>query len=126
MSTRLIAIKMPQRQRASRVAATVRIPHKPRSYADADGRIVTRSTIYTYAISADGTGMIKIGKSADVDARVRQLQTACPVALRVVAVWTGDIERQLHERFSSERRHGEWFALTEEAIALVANDPQAQ
>jgi hypothetical protein len=35
----------------------------------------------TYAVEAVGTGMVKIGRARDVEERIRDLQTACPVEL---------------------------------------------
>lgn len=69
---------------------------------------------YLYAVT-DGD-RIKVGFSSDVGARLKDLQTGCPGALRVV--WTcycaesrGEArtqERKLHRAISRFRSRGEW------------------
>lgn len=76
--------------------------------------------MYVYFIeTATKPKLIKIGKSNDVDARLAQLQTACPVPLSVRHVITCDsetnafeVEKLLHSVFSSLRTNGEWFKST--------------
>ena len=64
----------------------------------------------------DGRGNIKIGVSQDVDERLHQLQTANPNKLEVVMCLhvprldhAYAIETELHKRFGSHRKNGEWF-----------------
>lgn len=74
--------------------------------------------------------LVKIGKSADPDARVRTLQTAAFMRLRLLAVadiaseaQSYEIERRLHEQFAWSRKRGEFFrtsAPLRELIAAVA------
>lgn len=54
----------------------------------------------------------KIGRSTDVRKRINNLQTGTSADLFLHAMEPGSsaLERQLHQKFSSERRTGEWFA----------------
>ncbi len=64
----------------------------------------------TYVIQAVSGGPIKIGRTAsDPKKRLRELQTGSPEPLRIVHVFDGDHERELHDRLSAYRLHGEWF-----------------
>ncbi len=68
-----------------------------------------------YILQAAGTGSYKIGRSDDVEARIKQLQTGCPNTLRLIVKipnW-GYLERETHQRLSRYRIRigkGEWFA----------------
>lgn len=63
-----------------------------------------------------GGKFIKIGYSANIDARMATLATASPVELKFFS-WIIDaepeVESQLHQMFADARRLGEWFAVTE-------------
>ncbi len=54
---------------------------------------------------------IKIGKTVNLHARLKKLQTGSPVRLRVLAYIEGgaDLELEYHSRFAKDRVHGEWF-----------------
>lgn len=66
---------------------------------------------YTYIIGA--AGMVKIGKASDVPSRVGIIQRLSPIPLSLLAVSRDrELEAALHARFSSDRRHGEWFVDT--------------
>lgn len=68
-----------------------------------------KSRIYTYFIAKGWPGPIKIGKSKNPAKRLRQLQTASPERLHLVAYIEGDVEKELHRRFHGDRIRGEWF-----------------
>lgn len=77
-----------------------------------------------YFIEAIGAERIKIGfTSGDPAVRLRDLQTACPFMLRVIAHVRGsmDDEAALHERFASTRAvpGTEWFHITHELRAHI-------
>lgn len=59
----------------------------------------------------NGSGVVKIGKSSDVKARLSSIQTGYPRQLQVLHIesGSGDIEGWLHTRFADFRLHGEWF-----------------
>jgi hypothetical protein len=59
---------------------------------------------------------VKIGITSKVGARFRALNTASSRPLALLRTFGGmardtarEIERELHETFSEERQHGEWF-----------------
>lgn len=66
-----------------------------------------------YILQENKTGRIKIGRSKDVPARLKQLQTGCPNRLRVILTIPdrGDLEFPLHKRLEHHRMRadGEWF-----------------
>jgi hypothetical protein len=61
-----------------------------------------------------GGKFCKIGFSKDPNTRLKELQTACPYKLKVVATMPGCFatELALHSVFSDQRTHGEWFHFT--------------
>ncbi len=76
---------------------------------------------WVYFIS--GGPLVKIGKAADSNERARQIQFYCPTPLRVIHVIRSDdatwLESHIHGYFAAKRDHGEWFALTEDDIAML-------
>ncbi len=70
---------------------------------------------YIYFIEAVGQDRIKIGKADDPEARLKQLQTGCPVPLRLLGIINcqAGIERTLHAKFAEDNIQGEWFQATE-------------
>jgi hypothetical protein len=69
-----------------------------------------RRAIKTYFIHSPKLEAVKIGKSINPDARLNHLRTANPDNLRMVKVFQGDYERQLHEILAEHRIIREWFA----------------
>ncbi len=78
-----------------------------------------------YFIESAVVGLIKIGYTGkdDAKARLRELQTGCPVALRVLCSCPGSpqTEKRLHDRFKDSRVNGEWFVPTSELRELIKN-----
>ena len=66
-------------------------------------------SVSTYFFKNPTTGLIKIGRSNDVKTRKQAVQCGSGVELDVLLVIDGDIERELHNKFSEYREHGEWF-----------------
>jgi hypothetical protein len=66
-----------------------------------------------YFIEAPATGLVKIGKTTDLQKRFAALSTQSPTPLRLLKAIPGysSEERALHKRFREHRRHGEWFEL---------------
>lgn len=64
-----------------------------------------------YLVQAHPSGRVKIGYSANVDRRLRSLQTGSPEQLKLVSVLDLDRagENEIHKRFMHLRVHGEWF-----------------
>ncbi len=78
--------------------------------------IASRSV--TYAIVTIGRPRVKIGKSTNVKARLRDLQTAAPDPLAILGTIPGDREEELHARFAKVRLRGEWFRLTRDILKV--------
>jgi hypothetical protein len=70
---------------------------------------------------------VKIGVTAAVDIRLRQLQSASPTVLSVLASircvnadGAYELEGQLHKQFAEHRLRGEWFAWCDPIASYVA------
>lgn len=68
-----------------------------------------------YLIRNETNGAIKVGYSANVEARLASLRTATPDVLTLLGTVEGGLEeeRKLHQRFHRKRSRGEWFDLDE-------------
>jgi len=67
----------------------------------------------TYLIHNKTTGLVKIGKAIDVQARIKELEYACGTGLAILIIIDKDIERQLHLKFQQHRVKGEWFKFSD-------------
>lgn len=82
--------------------------------------IIPKDT-YIYIIQ-NKAGEIKIGKSDKPIKRLAQLQTGNSNKLKLLAVvQTKDkyLERRLHSMFFLHKKHGEWFNLNSDGLALL-------
>lgn len=81
------------------------------------------ATVEVYFIRAATVGLIKIGKADNARTRFRNLQMMSPDTLILMGVMVcnegGVLERVLHRRFAEHRRHGEWFAASDDLIAFI-------
>lgn len=73
---------------------------------------------------------VKIGFSVTPEKRLRMLQTASPVRLKLLATMAGNMatERQLHSKYRGQRETGEWFTLNLamiDEITHLTNDKKA-
>jgi hypothetical protein len=75
---------------------------------------VKKPAVFTYFILSRATNTIKIGIAKDVEKRKKVLQNACGNELEILHVIEGNIEKELHSKFSHLRQKGEWFTYTEE------------
>lgn len=75
-----------------------------------------------YFLQCESSGLIKIGYSSNVPARLSAIQTGSPTAIRLLATEDGGIERegQLHSAFAVEWVRGEWFRPSEDLLAYIA------
>ena len=79
--------------------------------------------LHVYFVQALDGGPIKVGVAKDVQRRIKELQCACPVPLRLLGiVEKGGLrkERELHQRFAASRLHGEWFEESHEILACIS------
>lgn len=76
---------------------------------------------WVYLVGSHQARPVKIGVAKDAEARVVELQTGSPLPLHLI--WKtrggGSLERDLHERFTPYRIHGEWFDFGDENPAAV-------
>lgn len=87
---------------------------RQRSFKPFKGRSVV------YFIGA-GAGLVKIGTTINLYARMKKLQTGSAAQLKILAVTDGgpDLESAYHQRFSLSRFRGEWFRRTPEINAEI-------
>lgn len=89
-------------------------------------RITTyaRST-HVYLIQAEN-GLVKIGKTTDVQKRLAALDVGSPVDLKLIAqkqdLFASDLETRLHQEYAHRRVKGEWFNLSKMEIEQIVND----
>ena len=79
-----------------------------------------------YAIEAVGSGFIKFGRAKSVGKRLKELETACPHDLHIIAVadWPDGAETALHLHLRPMHERGEWFRdgpITREVLAWMLN-----
>jgi hypothetical protein len=67
--------------------------------------------VETYFCLNEQTGLVKIGRSKAPKKRIRDLETAAGVPLRLVLTFSGNRELEFHRQFSHCRSNGEWFRL---------------
>ncbi len=79
---------------------------------------------FVYFVEAVGSNCIKIGSSAHVNLRLKDLQVACPFEMRLlkqVACSTEFTESVVHNQFTHLRQRGEWFSATQELRDYIKN-----
>jgi hypothetical protein len=65
-----------------------------------------------YFVEAEGTGFIKIGKTNNIEKRLRSLQTATPHRLILRKCLTGAThEKNMHDFYKEYKIRGEWYKL---------------
>lgn len=64
-----------------------------------------------YIIQSDVTGGIKIGRTSDIQTRIKSLQTGAAYPLKLILYVTGcgHLEKSLHETLRRYKTSGEWF-----------------
>lgn len=88
-----------------------------------------QKSMIVYLIRAEN-GLVKIGKTYDVAARLQALDIGSPVSLELVYVIetqrADEVEQRLHGIYEAKRVKGEWFALSDEDIqAIIQNHSSA-
>lgn len=73
-----------------------------------------------FALALDGP-FVKIGYSCNPTKRVKDLQTACPHKLKLAGVKPGTQadEKIIHDMFSKDRLHGEWFKASGDVLDYI-------
>jgi hypothetical protein len=71
----------------------------------------------------DGSGVVKIGYSRNVDKRLKVLATGSPRPLQVLLTIPGtrSDEGAFHAMFKAEHMHGEWFRLSSRIERFIAS-----
>jgi hypothetical protein len=79
-----------------------------------------RVPILVYFIQAEN-GLIKIGRTTDLPARLATMRTDSPIDIRLLASFIGSIgaEKELHQRFSHLRVRGEWFKAEADLLEYI-------
>lgn len=73
----------------------------------------------TYFIGGEH-GAIKIGRSVNVDVRLKDIQACSPIPVSVLATRKGSSREKLYHRlFAAHRLHGEWFVRHPDILAEI-------
>lgn len=64
---------------------------------------------------------IKVGRAVDIPSRMKELQTAAPGRLLLIAAFAnaGYLERECHRLLKEQRVYGEWFVFDENVIKMI-------
>ena len=65
-------------------------------------------------------GFIKIGKSQNIKARLKQLQSVSPYRLKIIATTLGS-ESDIHALFQKSKTRLEWYEPTSDLLAFISN-----
>jgi len=91
-----------------------------------DGEVTNRATHFVYFVLNEDCRAIKIGRAKDLNKRIKALQTASPVPLKLLKSVqlssekeSHELEQSLHKRFSDFRMQGEWFRSEAELLEYV-------
>ncbi|MGP5722781.1 GIY-YIG nuclease family protein [Corynebacterium casei] len=88
-------------------------------------KLETSRVYFVYSPDAD---KVKIGFSDSPESRMKSMQTGSPVPLELLGTIPGgqDVEMELHERFKSDRSHGEWFRMTSEIERFIRREARGR
>jgi len=77
-----------------------------------------------YFLRAPSVGLLKIGRSIDIERRLSEIRLISPVKLELLGYVSGDwsVETAYHRRWHGLRQHGEWFTETAELRAALECD----
>jgi hypothetical protein len=91
------------------------------------GFIPTRPTKMVYFLQGGSTKLVKIGKTADLEERLRALQASSPDRLTVLATIPDALDdAPYHFQFrESWAGHGEWFTPSPDLMAFIETLPQS-
>jgi len=80
------------------------------------------AVVKTYVVKRPNEPIVKIGKTINIDRRIRTLSTMNGCNLDVIAVLDCDIESLMHTKFAHLRTVGEWFDFSTNEIASFLSD----
>ena len=74
-----------------------------------------------YFVAAPDAGLIKIGKTGDMEKRLSALANGSPVPLELICTvqYHDDLERRIHRHLAEYRAHGEWFYADKPVLSFV-------
>lgn len=79
--------------------------------------------MYTYFISNKVNSLVKIGKSINVERRIKQIEGQCNfLELSVMHVIEGNYESDFHLFYKEFRKKGEWFDIPDLTIDKIEAD----
>jgi len=80
-------------------------------------------TTFIYFIKGEGSEFVKIGKSDDIEYRIKTLQAGCPFLLKCICFYEAKSqeEHRLHKLFKKDHYRGEWFYLSANIINFIKN-----
>jgi len=102
----------------------VEVPVKEPEYMTPISRWPMAGIMVTYFIQCDRPQYVKIGKSTDLRGRVVQLTMGAVCAATVVGFVEGDREREIQDRFSDDRKFGEWYTISDTLREFILNEAQ--
>lgn len=81
---------------------------------------------YIYIALSD-IGLVKVGKTKNIAARIKQLSSGSGVDITEVAAFGpfvnyGALELIMHDKLTTERRSGEWFATDFDTVKVIAEE----
>lgn len=91
-------------------------------YGSAKTKVVERNMIYFIQQGEDGP--IKIGKTTDINRRLKELQTGTPNKLHLVGLINEDnlSERDFHSAFSHLHITSEWYKPGEDLLSFIERE----
>lgn len=91
------------------------------TYETPPERALKSETSRVYFAYSPDAKKVKIGYSNSPESRIQSLQTGSPVPLKIIGTIAGgqDVEKKLHEMFSRDHSHGEWFHMSEEIDRFI-------
>lgn len=96
-----------------------------RAYKHQEKLYLLKPGKHIYIIQLGDTDIYKIGFSKDPDKRIKQLQSKCPIPLKIIYTNFGHdyefVEKYLHYQYREQRVKGEWFQLSTEDIVKITS-----
>jgi len=93
---------------------------------DEDRKSMPPKSGYIYVLRADN-GLYKIGRSVNIDGRIKRLETVLPYELEFVCAIEAEdyitTEERLHQVFADKCVKGEWFELAKADIEYLKITP---